>query len=362
MINSESKLLKLEHDYKIIIDGIKYYLEDELIAIVSYGSYGRLEGAFYRKGKKVCTYNDYDLLIIVKNKVNEPIIVELEKSLHYKLEVKWLDLGQSTVEELKKLGLSIYSYDLKYGSKVIYGDKGVLEKIPTLSSKKIPLKEIETLYFTRLWTLLGSLGVNGYTNGVSGEDSRFFRYQMAKAILAVIDILLIQKGVYHFKYSERLKRVKIHYSHKEELIKMGNWALREKISPQDNKMNALEIENLYSQVVKLFISEMFLGLSKYYKIQINSTHDIELFFYRNIFTKIRLFIGEKFTSYYYKFVQTRLIQSYIAEAYISDDKNKDIIIRIVQNRIKKIYPDLGVENKNWNQLRYIISEIRLGLV
>jgi hypothetical protein len=71
-------------------------------------------------------------------------------------------MSQKTPAELRKLNPSIYNYDLKYASKVIQGDPDVLNLIPEMDPSKLPLKEGKTLFFTRLWTLLGSLDEKGF--------------------------------------------------------------------------------------------------------------------------------------------------------------------------------------------------------
>ena len=112
--------MKLKNDLDIIVEKIKYI---NPIAIILYGSYGRGEGAWYddKFGSKL-PYNDYDILIILKSLISKIELKRIKKSLHKEINIKWIDLSQKTEKNIKNLNSSIFNYDLKYASKVIYGD------------------------------------------------------------------------------------------------------------------------------------------------------------------------------------------------------------------------------------------------
>jgi hypothetical protein len=361
MIQKLDKNEKLKKDFDIIIKDVLTYFSAETISIINYGSYGRFEGAFYYSKGEVFPYNDYDIMIVVSAKVENSKISELKKTLNTKISIQWLDISQIGVKELSSLPISIFNYDLKYGSKVIYGNYDILDNIPAFQSSMIPLKEIETLYFTRLWTLLGSFEVDAFSNGIKGESSRFFRYQLSKAVFAIIDVLLIQNGNYHHLYKMRVIKLKNLFPGDNNLNKLCEWALNEKLEPKDVMMSGLEAQSLYAKVLKLFLDEMFIGLDKFYDTPISSTSDIEMHFYKNFISKIKLSIGRRFRRSNYKYLQVRLIQSYIVEAFLSDGIEKKRLIEIVRNKISRIDPNYRVEKYNWDELRYLVSQIRLGI-
>lgn len=260
---------------KIVKDGIKS-LNAKVISIVLCGGYGRNEGSWIVEDTDtVRPYNDYDILLVIREKIIKEKIIDLRRKLANRLGIRWVDIDQSTPEELKLFRPSIYTYDLKYASKVIEGDESVLNHIPDMDSSELSLREGEILFFTRLWTLLGSLDVKGLGVERSGEESRFFRNQMAKAILAVVDILLLQKNAYHPSYAERNRRLAGLYFEKTDFHQLGQWALEEKLFPKAPVMTDEEVKSLYCKVHSYYFTEMFKVLAKYYVRPVNCIDDIE---------------------------------------------------------------------------------------
>ncbi len=153
---------------------------------------------------------------------------------------------------------SIFNYDLKYASKVIWGDANILQMIPDISASSLPIEEVETLFFTRLWAFLGCLDESGLSVDRTGDNARFFRNQMAKAVLAVIDTLLSRKKAYHSGYRERVARFAKHYPEKgRSAFSLSEWALEEKLKPKGVAMSQSAITALYGDVHKHFFSEMY---------------------------------------------------------------------------------------------------------
>lgn len=347
---------KLENDINIITE-ILLQNNSKIEAIILYGSYGRGEGAFYEEDGESHTYNDYDLLIVVNKHLNN--INELKEKLKNNLSIKWIDLSQTTSHGLKSFKPSIYSYDLKYGSKVIWGDKNILENIPIQSPSQITAKDIEILYFTRLYPFIGSLGQTGFSKKLAGENSRFFRYQMAKAIFAVIDSLLIRSGQYHSSYRERLKRVE---KDNDNLKELGNWALSEKLTPQDIEMNTEEIRSLYTSVLKLYLEKMFEGLSCYYNKRITSTDDIRNainFSYKTFVLKLKSIIRKKSYEKYNRGINLNLAQSYLAEAFLKEGGSQEEMLKKASKMINKIEPGLTLVENDWNDLCYKVAKLRV---
>ena len=271
-------LNQLNHHLEIITTECKKAMK-EIISLILYGGYGRDEGSWYLNEKKVWSpYNDYDIVVITNSKTEDYKIERLRKLLAKKIGIKWIDILQLSTGELGELKSSIRNYDIKYASKIFYGDKNILKIIPEIDNTKLPLKEIETLYFTRLYTLLGSLDINGLNQDLKGDKSRFFRNQMAKAVLACADVLLLVKGEYVSSYRERIQKVIKLYPEKKDFLKMAAWALEEKLFPKAPLMKKEEVFNLYLNVHTLFHEEMYKGLTQYYKGLITGPKNIEYYF------------------------------------------------------------------------------------
>ncbi|MCF8057800.1 MAG: nucleotidyltransferase domain-containing protein [Bacteriovoracaceae bacterium] len=248
--------------------------------IILYGSYGRNEGSWFSREGIIFPYNDFDLLMIFEDFSEAPCakhISTFRKELAGRLNIKWVDLGVMSIRNLKSIKNSIFGYDLKYGSTVIYGDPNILKLIEKKSPKSISLVEGEILFFTRLWTFCGSFKVSSH---LEKEDARFFKNQMAKAVLAAIDTILLINNKYHYSYAQRHTNVlslkDTFFTQEEE--RLINWAYREKRTPTDAPITKEELERIYISVANFYKKHMLNLLSKYYRKQFHSILDFKSFY------------------------------------------------------------------------------------
>ena len=356
IINNLTTSQVLERDIKHIVQEC-LKLTPDLYAIILYGSYGRNEGGWYKDRLGFWKpYNDYDICIVVETKVSTYKIKKVEKELVEKLPIRWIDLGQKTYKELINLSPSILNYDFKNGSTIIAGDKDILTNIPNISSETLPIKECLTLYFTRIFTLIGSFKKNGLQLDLSGEDSRFFRNQMAKSVLAVIDVLLLAKGGYDSSYVIRLKRVLKFYPDNITLQELGNWALQEKLSPQSPDMSAVAVQLLYEKVLTFFENEMNKALSLCFNHDIRSPVDIEYCIKRKpvaLLKRLFWFILHGRVVENQMYVQ--LAQSYLIAAWSPNMIDHHHLGRAIK-LLKK------VDNKDvstWDDARLLAAQLRM---
>lgn len=94
----------------------------------------------------------------------------------------------------RKLEPTMENYDLKYGSKVIYG-KNYLERIPDFKPEDIPLWEGIRLLFNRMAEALEHFSLENQT-----EEMVFWT---DKIVLACQDALLLSLREYHYSYRKR---------------------------------------------------------------------------------------------------------------------------------------------------------------
>ena len=346
---------------EIDINRIKSALNSiRTISTILYGGYGRDEGSWVIENNgEYRPYNDYDILLVIENKISVEQIELLRKDLAKQIGIRWVDIGQKTLAELKKTKSSIYNYDLKYASKVIQGDSDILNLIPEIDATKLPLKEGETLFFTRLWTILGSLGGKGFKVGLKREESRFFRNQMAKAVLAVVDVLLLQKGAYHPSYKVRVKRLTELYSEKRDLCELAEWALEEKLFPKAPDMTVDEIKKLYQKVYHYFFSEMYSLLTKCYRRKIDNPKGIERHLkwgINSIIKRIGWIVLRKNMNWERR-IKVNLAQNYIAAAFNNNTNCNEFL----QKGISYIrYLDRSFSaNSSWDEARVRVAELRM---
>lgn len=319
--------LKLENDISLIKEEIfKKINSSNVKSIFLYGGYGRDEGSWVIENDDVRPYNDYDIAIMVDRKVHPRILKSIEKALKKKVEVRWIDICQYRKVRLKLFRISIRNYDFKYASKCIYGEENFLRHIPNMDAGSIPLKDIDTLYKTRLWTLIGSFPLSGLKE-MPNDDEMLFRNQMAKCVLAIVDCILIQKNKYNPSYIERVNIISSSCEDKK-LVSLANWALKEKLRPKYKGMKEEEIIEKYTSIRSLFFKYFFEGLSSYYKTSIEKPGDLNKYI---LYTPMNL-IKENIKFYIFgnqrdkKQKYLTIIQGYIAYYYpnIPPDLNQEI--------------------------------------
>tara|TARA_A100001388_G_scaffold159362_1_gene118876 strand:- start:33213 stop:34301 length:1089 start_codon:yes stop_codon:yes gene_type:complete len=346
---SKSQLLnkkRLDKDINKILELITNSFEGSLISIILYGSYGRDEGSFYVSNGDIKVYNDYDILLVVKKKIPSNLLELVKKNLLDCLDIRFIDLSQKPVKKLKYLKPLIFNYDLKYGSSVIWGDLNILKKIPNFSPSQLTLEDAEILYFTRIYTFFGSIDEKGLNEGVCGEKSRFFRNQMAKAILAIVDVMLLQKKSYHTSYNERIRRFKNLYPKENKLIELSDWALREKLSPSDERVKPSKIKIFYNDILNSYHEVMFKALSQYYKKNIKNSDDLRKAIScskQNFLLLFKTLLIEKNLKGFWRQKNIRLAQSYALE-YLLGKENSSYALKKSKLLLMKI--DSGLKDKD----------------
>lgn len=350
---------KLRQDISLILSSLDLGDNSKLEAVILYGSYGRGEGAFYSVGEETFTYNDYDILLIVSELIDDKKISEYKDLVSSKTDIKWIDLSQMLKSDLEDLKPTIFNYDLKYGSEIIWGDESILKYIRIQKSAQIQYQEIEILFFTRLYTFIASLDASGFQVGVKGEDARFFRYQMAKAVLAAVDCELILAGKYSHSYKEKVSLIS---GYMPELKALSEWALREKLCPSAPKMTTNQVVDLYKAVTRTFHKSMLKGLSRLYKRKIDSTQrHIDCFNLssKNFYAFLRTFLRRKVYSKFLEYHRISFAQAFIVEHYLSQNTSKDYMLSYVRKQIKNYSnKNLKLEkNFSWNAHRVGLSEL-----
>ena len=350
----------LERDIKVIIETTLTQLNrDNIVSIYLYGGYGRDEGSWVleQENEKMTAkpYNDYDIALIVKSKFSNSKLRELENEIKKHVDVKWIDLCQFTTLNLKLYRTTIKNYDFKYASKWIYGDKTVLEHIPEMDRKSITLKDVETLYITRLWTLIGAFSSNGLVE-MEKEDEMFFRNQMAKCVLAIVDNILVLNKDYDKSYKKRVKNLSKHSSD-IELMDLANWALEEKLFPKAEGMSSSAIEGLYKKVNHLFFKYFYSTLSIYYKKEIRCPEDVDRFIVYNFEDLIKRKIKKIFFRDHRRelYMHLSILQGYLAFYYFDmKSEHKEYIQRVMEQKFNFFSNDI-------DELRLKVAELRTGL-
>ena len=282
---------RLKNDIEIINNEIlKNIKKKNVNSILLYGSYGRNEGAFYLENDKIKPYNDYDILIVANANISKSKLLKIKDTLLSKIGINYIDISVKYQYNLLSLKANIFNYDLKNGSKIIWGDKSILETIPKISKNQIGLIDVETLYFTRQFTFIGVLD-DDIKNTKSIYSARFFKYQMAKAIFAIVDSLLVERKKYDSSYIKRIKIITEGNFVSDEFKTLANWALKQKLSPSSEAISFNEFINLYTKVKTIYFKQFHRILSKFYGFKILSCRQI---IFRQIFSYSKLIMAIKY--------------------------------------------------------------------
>lgn len=244
------------------------------ISIIIYGSFGRSEGAIYSFKKEDKLLNDIDILLIVKEKISDKRINNIKDKLLKKIDVEWIDITQKTQNDLKKSNSSVFNYDLKYHSTILYGDMNILNLIPTIKKHEINYSEIKILFYSRIWCFLGSYKKGGIVN-LEGYEAAYFKNQMAKVIYAMIDVILISNNKYVSSYCKKIEVFKKFFAADyDSLNSYLSYALENKFSPSSDEILASEIRSILSDLAEEFFKVFSSGLSLAYNKEINGTEQI----------------------------------------------------------------------------------------
>jgi hypothetical protein len=177
---------------------------------------------------------------------------ELADELH----LKQVDLVLKGISEHgKNVVPTLAEYDLKYGSRILYGKHNPVTKMPQYKSSDIPKFEGTWLLRNRgIGLLLAYLYID---NGVIPEEKiEYFFIEVNKAILAMGDALFILAGKYNVLYSDRVEKIKSvlpdDYSESDQLYSKYIDAAQYKLRPYVIKMNRDYLVELWADTVKLF--------------------------------------------------------------------------------------------------------------
>ena len=234
-----------------VISERKYKLPE---TIIIYGSFSRYEGNWDMDDNII---NDIDLIFIDKKSYGK-FIHHIKIDLKNKLGCKFVDITLFTKKQFKKLKKSIFSYDLYQHGKVLHGDLN-LEELQ-FSKELIPLKDVEILFRTRLWTFIGSYPRKGLV-GLSVLDREVFNYQLCKAIFACIDCLSVLKKEYNSSYKDKIIWAK---NQQELLTYLDLIHFAEDLKLNGNLSNNSAPISLIQRVAKMFEENVSWGLKLFF--------------------------------------------------------------------------------------------------
>lgn len=192
-----------------IVDEIVVRLHPASLILI--GSFGRGEvTVFMDNGKPVCL-SDVDIILIANRYIVKGILSRLSSELRRKT---GLEVGIANASPDLRLRMVMYKllhkvwkpsiddYEMKYGSRVLYGED-YLVRMPYFKPEDISVWEGLRLIFNRMIEGLACFPADFATTHPAKDTLQRLLFATSKIILACQDALLLSAGKYHHSYRVR---------------------------------------------------------------------------------------------------------------------------------------------------------------
>jgi len=184
----------------------------KLDAIVLGGGYGRGEGGVLRTESYDSPYNDMEFYVFLRGNalLNEyRNRVTLEKLEHEMTKMAGIEVEFKlhSLSRLQGSPVSMFSYDLVMGHRVVYGSEDLFAQCRHhRSAREIPYSELTRLLMNRCSGLLFAKKCLE-APAFSYDDADYIFRNLAKLRLALGDVVLGVSGQYHWSCRERSRRL-----------------------------------------------------------------------------------------------------------------------------------------------------------
>jgi len=196
---------KIEKDLNVVKTKLLEAYGKNIIAIILTGGFGRGEGSFLSNKHGVFPFNDYDLLIVTRNRLSKQRLSDVSKSLAREIGIRFVDIGAITLSNFRKMPLSVFSFDL--GSSIIlYGPENILGELPAYDATQIKIEEAGIFLRNRLICFFELTPDNFFSdkNILDKGARKDFILQISKAIIAATEAYLIKEKKYCSSYIKQL--------------------------------------------------------------------------------------------------------------------------------------------------------------
>jgi len=205
IFNNEIVDLKIEKDLDYIVTEICKNISP--ISIILTGSFGRGEGTVVQENGKLHFMSDYEICVVCSKLRTRKICSILSKKMSEELgiatSISWISPTRLRYNRNRNISIgytnpSIFMYELKAGSRVIYGKNLIKKNI--IHPSNINLWEGIKLLLNRMAESFAQYSSNDLESYVKS-------YWIDKILLACGDILLLHSSQYHYSYQERRNRL-----------------------------------------------------------------------------------------------------------------------------------------------------------
>lgn len=246
------------------------------------GGFGRAEGSVKLEKDGVLPLNDYDIYIIVSQKISDQEILKIAKRIEeqtgssgfsmFELCPKdfYFDIRAIHIKDLPKLLPFIKYYEMKHASYVLFGSD-LRHLIPDYEPQDLPLSEGMRFLCNRLSSIFNWPPVK-YIKGLPVErwEKDVLLYDVSKAYCACCTALCQLAGVYAPTYQKRLENLTTVYDRSfpqlekqiPDLLEKIRFYTYLKLKPdyqniQDYKERWFEARADLLEVIRFFIKDAF---------------------------------------------------------------------------------------------------------
>jgi hypothetical protein len=221
MDGSESLEKHLAHICKKVLGGVRGLIpENKLAALVLGGGYGRGQGGVLKTSSGDEPYNDLEFYVFLRgNRVlNErkyhALLEELGERLSG-LAGLHVEFKVDSLARLRRSPVTMFSYDLVSGHRILCGGENIFDGCAHhRDASRISHAEATRLLFNRCTGLLLAQQLLKKRE-LTADDADFIGRNLAKAKLALGDVILAQAGRYHWNCVKRNKALR-------EIVVPGN--------------------------------------------------------------------------------------------------------------------------------------------
>ena len=212
---SEQFNIYLDETLQELSKEVAHAVGNPFIALILAGGYGRGEGAcVLRKGKE-SPYNDFDLFLVVKEKITlSNQVLDITRKYEQRLGIE-VDIGKPlTIEMIKHFPHQLMWQDLLESHCVILGPTDILTRnAPSYLTEKLPRVEALRLLLNRgsglLQAIMHRVALD-QEKKTELPDPDFIRRNKEKCTLALGDSLLISHQLYAPPLETRTKTLEEH--------------------------------------------------------------------------------------------------------------------------------------------------------
>ena len=182
-------------------------------SLILIGSFGRGEVTAAMNDRKLRCLSDVDIILVANRYISKGTLDQLSSELSQKT---GLEVGIANGSPELRFRMTMYKlfhkawkpsiddYEMKYGSRVLYG-KDYLAGMPDFKPQDIPVWEGLRLIFNRMIEALVYYSPDFANTYPSAEEEPRLFFATSKIILACQDALLLAAGKYHHSYRVRNK-------------------------------------------------------------------------------------------------------------------------------------------------------------